>query len=141
MGNPLKGEKTIEVQGQVYTLHLGINAMCEMEGAASTPQTRVTFQQIAQRAVNEELTAMRLLFWGLLRKHHPKMTIGDAGDLIEQINQSENAADLMAQLTSSGQPDPADVEALGGRPQKAPARKQRVGGTTTRSTGLRAVQE
>lgn len=141
----LNADVTVEVQGMVYTLRLDINAMCAIEEAESTPDRRVRFQEIAARlnvAKGQEdrieFRSLRLLIWGLLQCHHPAMTLRQAGDLLNNLDETQ-AARVMREIAGDTSPDPEDVAALGGgRPNPPPparAKATRPGGTGTRSTG------
>lgn len=125
MANRERGEVSLEVEGQPYVLVLDTNAMCELEDLLSTPERPVSFVEVIQKVVNgNSMRHLRALVWAALRRHHPTMTVKEAGDLISRAGGVQAFGEQLNALVNSTQPDPGDVESA--RPRKAQARK---GGT------------
>lgn len=104
MANPLKGEVVFEAAGAVYTLRWSTNAMCELEEASGrglnsivrelaswgpalgpdgrTPLPETDAQQQA-RTDRIKVSTVRLVFWAMLRDHHPGIDLRQAGDLMQ----------------------------------------------------------
>lgn len=119
MANPLRGEITVEVDGQEYRLVLSLNALVELQHAVGKPHVAVF-----EGAARGDLADIRALFWAALRKHHGDMSLDDVGDWIDRAG-LERLAGQMAGLASSAVPDPDDARTLGlkpGRPRKAQPR-------------------
>lgn len=65
--------RTLEISSEQYRLEYDINAGCDMEDRAG---------RTIDKLIDTSLTSIRLILWGGLRKHHPEITLADAGDLI-----------------------------------------------------------
>ncbi len=137
MANKHRGEVALEIEGKVYTLHAGINAVADVEGVFSTIDRRVTYQEIAENAMKGSVTHIRALIWAMLRKHHRDLSITDVGDLIDQVGMME-IEKKFSEVLRSTVPDPADLKALGVDPNPPGAQAKRAG-TSKRSTPKLAV--
>ena len=120
MANREKGEVSFEVDGTSYTLSIDLNAMVALEEYFSTPDKDVTFQDVVQQMNRGRMKYLRAFLWQALRKHHPDMTLEQAGALV-------NAADssMLKSLGDSTIPDPQYVSALGLDHKDAGTRPQR----------------
>jgi len=144
MGNPERAEQTVEIDGEAYRLQLSINAMCEVEDLLNAGIPRGDPRRIGFNAyVKQFLPAMewkdvRLVVWAALREHHPDMTIGRAGWLMDRVGWHESTL-IMLSLFPGSQPDEADLRALG-IPPEDPDRplKARQNGTGGPSKSKRA---
>ena len=67
--------KSIEIGGKEYRIEYDINAGCDMEDRGGKMITQL---------LDDNLRSTRLALWGGLRKHHPDLTLLDAGDLVTQ---------------------------------------------------------
>lgn len=133
MANAQRGEVSLTVGERTYTLVLNLNAQAEIEAALSAATGHdVTWDQFQQKLSSPKLVGvrdLRLLIWGMTRKHHSALTLSQVGDLIDEVGLDR----LTGVMTATGQaanPDPQDVEALGlarARPRRAQARKRRDG--------------
>jgi len=121
-------ETTLTVEGQVYRLVLDINAQILVEEQASTPTKEVSFQSVAEAAMKGRQTASRLLFWGSLQRHHPTITLAQAGDLMSSVDLGAAAA--MREAMKETAPDLDDVKELGVKPSKRPRMAQPPNGGT-----------
>ena len=81
--NKERGELAIVVGDQTYVLKLTSNAMCEMEAASG--RSVVQLMTTLQGGAGGNLTDTRWWLWGMLRAHHPQLTILDVGDLMDQL--------------------------------------------------------
>jgi hypothetical protein len=138
-----RGEVTVEAGGVTYRLRMGINGMCAVEDALSTPETPVTFIEFSARLIKMRTIDMRLFAWAALREYHPNLTLEDAGRLIDQVGLAVFSDKLMEMQTGT-LPADADVKALGvappnGRPQTA--RPVGTGGPSTSTRGRLASPE
>jgi hypothetical protein len=144
MANREKGESTYTVKGTTYQMCLDSDAMVEMESAASTPTQRVFFPQVMSWAQQGSWTHQRILVWASLRKHHPEITLKQAGDLMLD-SATEEMSHALRDLAIAATPDPKDIEALGVPPANPPAaqgtreRARRRRGTGTVSTDTAAA--
>lgn len=133
MANIHRGEIALEADGKVYTLAVSSNALVELEGLFSTSERRVTWQEVCRHAARNSHTHIRGILWAMLRKHHSEMTLGHAGDLIDQIGLDALDAKL-AEIIRQTVPDPADLKKLGIAPANPP--KARARRTTKAGTGM-----
>lgn len=138
MANVIKGEVAVEAHGQTYTLVLTTNALVELQGVFSTPETRVTLSEILQRVGENDIEYFRAFVWAATRRHHPALTLADAGDLIDGAGGLAGFARQISALAASMRPDPGDAATVGktgddGRPTEA-----QTTGIGRRSIGNRA---
>jgi predicted thioredoxin/glutaredoxin len=139
MANLHKGEVSLELDGRIYTLHAGINALADVEGVFSTIDKRVTFQEVVEHALKGSISHIRALLWAMLRRNHKDVSLADVGDLIDRVG-------LVAidqkfdEVLRSVVPDPVDLKALGvdPNPPRAQAGSARAG-TSKRSTRKRVA--
>jgi hypothetical protein len=104
MANRFLGEVTVEAAGKTWTLRCDFNAMCEFEEAAG----KGAMDTFAQFEGGGASTAdMRLMMWAFLRRHHPEVTLQEAGDVL-----SEDAS-VLIKVIASAMPDPEEVAASG----------------------------
>jgi len=134
MANRERGEVAMEIQGQVYTLVLSTNAMCEIEELLSTPSKPVTFPEVLERVNQNSVRHIRALIWGALRAHHPTLSLVDVGNLIQEAGGLLAFSVQLQALADSTKPDLEDAaEGKSGaeRPRKARARKAGTGVIST----------
>ena len=136
MANRERGEDDLTIGGVTYTLQLGTNAACQIEDAMSTPLRRMSYGDVLRAATKgEDVRAMRVMFWGMLRKFHRQVTLEQAGDLMDEAGDGVNFAEKLAAVALAAMPADDDLKALGiqagkDRPPKAQRRRS---GTGTRS--------
>jgi hypothetical protein len=65
MANPERGEVSIDVGGELYTLKLTINAAATLQG-----RHKKTLKQILLDTDELDVVAIRGIIWVLLQKHH-----------------------------------------------------------------------
>lgn len=87
MSNRNRGDISFEANGKTWTMKIGTQAMCEIEG--------VTSKTIAEvgRLLGDENTAsislMRAVFWGALQAHHEGVTLKQAAEVIDGVGMAE----------------------------------------------------
>ena len=141
MANPDRGEATVEIGGQSYTLKAGVNMMRALEHLFSTPSRQMTTLQIIKLADEGSFTHYCGIVWAMLRKHHPELTLDAVGDLIDAAGGPTKLEEVFTGLLLSLVGDPADLKALGvtGNPPKAQALPPRgTGGRSSRKRGASA---
>lgn len=136
MANRERGEVSLTVAGQVYTMVLDIAAICELEDLFSTKEREATFQDILQRVNRNSVRHIRGMVWAALRRHHRALTLEQAGQLIEDAGGLVAFGEKLAEIAKSTRPDPEDLSE-GNRPQKAQRRK--VNGTGVTPISSRAA--
>jgi hypothetical protein len=122
MANIQKGEIPLTMGGVSYTLTLNIAAMIAAETVLSTPTHHVTWTEIQNCVQRESITHIRAMFWAMLRRNHPQISLEKAGELIEQFGGEVTGAMFATQAAAA--PDQVDakaVESAGPRPRKARA--------------------
>lgn len=133
-------EIALDAGGKVYTLAVGTNTLRALEQQFSTPDRRVTYQEVIAHANRNSMTHITGIVWAMLRKHHRDMTMDAVGDLIDEVG----LAVIDARLTEAVIemiPDAADLQALGitpPNPQKAQPLKAVTGGRSTRKRAASA---
>jgi hypothetical protein len=140
MANFIRGELAVESNGQTYTLVLTTNALVELQDVLSTPEKRVTLTQVLGRVGQNDVEAFRAFVWAATRRHHPTLTLKDAGDLIDGAGGIAGFARQIEALAASMRPDPDDAATAGktddaGRPIDAQTTPSGIG---RRSIGNRA---
>lgn len=104
MANAVKGEASIEVEGQTYVLAFNINAMCEVEYLLDLSTDRILQKLVA----SPPLHIVRALLWAGLRAHHDGIDLHGAGDLIEKIGGPGLVLEGIGKALVSAFPDAED---------------------------------
>lgn len=128
MANSERGEVAVEIGGVEYTLVLDTNALVRLEDVFSTSQKDVTFVEILERVNRNSMRHIRALVWAALQRHHPKVTMERAGDLIQEAGGILGLAEKLEGLMRSSTPDKADVAELSVSPNPQKARGDRPAG-------------
>jgi hypothetical protein len=115
MTNPLKGEgRLILEDGRTFTLVLDFDGLIAAEQAYGKPM-----QQLLAEANQGFMGAIRAILWGALQRHHPQLTLGDAGQLMLDQQQAVMAAVEVAIM--AGLPDPGAEGDNPGNASRRPA--------------------
>lgn len=77
MANRIKGEVALSHDGDDYTLVLDFNALADFEDA--TGQNAVKLLSGGELSIGQ----MRALIHAGLKQHHPKVTLADAGHILQ----------------------------------------------------------
>jgi hypothetical protein len=80
MANKLKGDVTIKAGDKEYILRLDFNALCTLE--EKTGKGFVAISEQLSKAETMSMVMVRACLWAGLQKHHPTMTVEEAGDLV-----------------------------------------------------------
>lgn len=140
MANRKNGEISMEIDGTTYTLVLNTSVMAALEDHFSTPEKDVTWDEIWTRVLRGSVKTVRALIWGMLRPHHPTITLEQTGALIDQAGGFAGLTDIIAQAGQDSTPDPKDVKDLGvpKRPRTAQRTRRGTGGgsTSTRAASV-----
>ena len=86
MGNPLRAESEVVVEGKTYRLHFTWNAAATFEDASGRALSDALMDLVRERLSAKSLRAM---LWAGLQKHHPDLTITEAGDLLGAMGRKE----------------------------------------------------
>lgn len=126
-----KGEVSLTIGETSYILKLTMGAMIAAEEAASTPQREVVWDEIVRKAGAGSAKHSRLMAWAMFLKHHPEMTLDEAGELVDEAG----GVEAFGRAFQAAQADPKDVSEMKatagvtrGRPRVA------AGGTGETST-------
>jgi hypothetical protein len=94
---------TVEALGQIWTLKLSTNALCEIEDelGKGIDQIGVLLQDPAQGRVK----LFRLIVWAALSDHHENVSQKTAGMIIDEIGMSE-VLGLIQRLLTLAMPEP-----------------------------------
>jgi hypothetical protein len=79
MANAERGEAGLVLGDKTYTLRLSNNAQCELEALFGGEP----IGEILARLATGGRTVIRASLFAALREHHPKMTLADAGELMD----------------------------------------------------------
>lgn len=111
--NTQNGELVVELDGQRYTLALTLNAMAWLED-----KHQATFDEVTAKAQAGSMTALREFFWVLFQKHHPDVTLEQAGGLVTLGRLNEIIQKVLSDVVTASQPDPKDVKEIVGKGKK-----------------------
>jgi hypothetical protein len=81
MANPLKGEVSIEVDGETYTLVYSLNTLCEIEDKLGGAVSDIASLGASGRRWN----TLRTVFWAALQDYHPEITLQQAGRMVSAM--------------------------------------------------------
>lgn len=82
MANPVRGEVDLPIGETTYRLKISRNAIASAEGVLGLPWSEI----ISARG---SVAVARGLVWAALQRHHPKVTLLDVGDLLDELNDDE----------------------------------------------------
>lgn len=114
MANAQRGEVSFPAIGREWTIKLGTNALCEVEGALGK-----TISEIGRLMEDPErvtLSALRVFIRAGLRAKHPDVTLEDVGNIIDDLGMAE-AATLIGNANVLARPEAE----TGANPPKATA--------------------
>lgn len=110
MANPMKAETVVELDdGRTVTMVFDVNAWIDIGD-----QLGMEVPEIIKVLQDEEkppsLKMQRVIIWGALRKHHPEMSLRDAGEILAEAAEAMSKA-LAGGMPQQGEGMPADGEA------------------------------
>jgi hypothetical protein len=141
MANRQKGEVNLVVDGRTFTLVLDIDAMCALEEHFSTPSHDATWDEIAVKVNKGSVRVVRALIWAMLQRHHPELSVVDAGHLMNDAGGILGLAKVLKVAMESATPDPEDIKALGvgkANPQQAQVVKKSKAASGVSSISMHA---
>ncbi len=98
----------------------------ERENARTEHMRVMTFPEVMSLAQSGSWKYQRILVWASLQKHHPDVTLEQAGEIMLESAEMEMATTI-ADLAKSSTPDPKDVAALGVKPNPPEAQPKKRG--------------
>lgn len=133
--NAEKGETSVVIGGVTYVLAQHYNGLMALQTLCAREGKKPSVTEMLQRLQEEDLEMFRGFFWALLQRHHPHISLEQAGDLITEAGGIGVVDRLIQRAQAASSPDVADVQALGGasgNPRKpARAKPTRTGGRLT----------
>lgn len=118
--NAMKGEAEARLaDGRTLKLAFNVNAWVAIEEQLGMPMPEI-LEKIASNKAS--LAIQRAIMWGGLRKHHPELSLEDAGDVMVE------AAEAMRSGLEGGAA--RDEEGAGETPEDPPSRRPRRGAGT-----------
>lgn len=119
MANQERGEVSVEVEGQRYTLRPSLNAFCEVEDL-----TGKSFAEIAGMADRGRVSAMRALLWSFLQAAHGDeiKTLADAGAWMDRAGGLAGITAKFHELTRLNAEPEEPGRKVNGRPPRAQGR-------------------
>lgn len=112
MANAIKGEVALLHDGKTYTMVLDFNALAEFEDA-----TGKNAAEVLDSPESMSISLARKLFWAGLQRHHPGLTLHEAGDILQ-----ENM-DKLGQAVGAAAPDPVAGNVAGAVKARKPRRR------------------
>lgn len=106
MGNKERGIFDIDVDGKTLKMQFTANALCALEDASG--KGAVQFVQGLEKqaeAGDLRLASIRLLVWAGLKQHQPKISIEDAGNVIDALGDLGTAMEKISAAFSASMPD------------------------------------
>ncbi len=114
--NPIKGEVELALaDGRKFTLVNDFQSRVAAEDAYGKP-----YRLVLQDAGEERLGAIRALFYGMLSRHHPKITLEEVGELID--TSGDEIMDAANRAMGAAAPEIEDTE---DKEEKNPPKRQR----------------
>lgn len=131
--NPIKGEREFTVGEDVYTLAYSIPIICGVERQLG----RGIFRIVQDLSTDPWLGTLCELFLAGLKKHHPKMTLEQAGGIVVAMKMVP-AVELLAGVITDvfPAPEPADEEEGAADGDPRPPKASRGTGKVTSSAGV-----
>jgi hypothetical protein len=129
--NPEKGEFGIVIGDKPYVLCMTFNGLIDLQNLFAKDGAMPSIESILLRAQRGELVAVRGVFWATLRRHHPELTVEQAGELIHEAGGAGAVDALLQNAGATSAPDPRDLAAVGGAAARPPK------GRRARGTGAR----
>lgn len=87
MANHLRGEAELRCGADTYELKFTWNAAAEYESAMDGEPLSEALLLVAEKRLSAR--ALRAMLWAGLRKNHPRVTILEAGEIIDEVGRSE----------------------------------------------------
>lgn len=135
MSNPMKAEAVVDLEdGRQLTFVYDVNAWIDIGEEIGRMMGREADVELPEilKAMNDEdnppgLKFQRVLVWGGLRKHHPEMSVHDAGAIMIE------AAPAMQRAITAGMPQGGEGEPADGEP--GPRQRKAGRGTVSATAG------
>jgi hypothetical protein len=131
LANADKGETAVTIDGTPYVLASTFNSLIALQQLfKDVDGTLPSVDSILQRAQRGDLSAVRGVFWSTLLRHHPQMTVEQAGELIDAAGGPRALNALVDAVHQTSAADGRDVEAVQqrARPRKTAAPRRRSRG-------------
>lgn len=106
MGNQTRGIFDIKFEGQKLKLQYTANGMAEVEDASGMGFMKF-LEGCEKAAASGDLRVgdVRLLFWGGLLEHQPKMTVIEAGRVITELGGVAPAMEKLGEAIQASMPE------------------------------------
>lgn len=112
MVNPKRGEVSLQIGETNYTLRLGRNALASAESVLGR-----TWPEIVRDL--DGFAVQRGVLWAGLQQHHPKLSLLDVGELMDELADEDLIAEKLAECLKLTFPKKsAEIEAALGNPQQ-----------------------
>jgi hypothetical protein len=136
MANQERGEIALSIGDRVYTLVTDFDARCQVESLFQTDDKPFAYEKVALFAASYSSTHLRAIFWGALRRHHPEITLVEAGELILKAGGAEALMKTIQKVQKA-----SSVEGKSKRPQRARRQKRAAGARTTSTRDASASRQ
>lgn len=110
MANREKGEVSFEASGKTWTLKMGTNAWCLVEGELKVDMSKIDLEDLS-------MTRVRVFVWAALSHYHLGVTLEQTGELMDEIGMAKSVQLLTEALALQA----PEAKADSARPPKAAA--------------------
>lgn len=111
MANAQRGEVSLEIGETTYTLRLGRNALATAETVLGK-----TWPDIVRDL--DGFATQRAVLWAGLQQYHPKLSLLDVGDLMDELSDEDLIGEKLAECLKVTFPKKADQIDAAVNPQK-----------------------
>ena len=101
MANAHRGEIAFTAGDKAYTLRLSVNAIAEVEGLLDAGIADI----VETLRETPKMSTIRAILWGGLREFHPKLSLLDAGEIIDELGVQETSQ-LVGRALEAAFPQP-----------------------------------
>lgn len=140
MAQTHKGEVSLVVHGQTYTLVLTTHAMSLLEQHYSTPTHEATWEEAWNKsAMSGTVRGIVVLIWAMAQEHHEGLTPRDVERLIDDVGGLDKLKDILEAAAQAARIDGEDAKELAkhARPPKAQSTLKRAGNSGGVFTSMR----
>lgn len=103
MANKHRGEVSLQVGSETYTLRLSINELCNIEQAFGGKPIQEILGEL-ENGDNVKLTTLRTIVHAAFKSSHPEMTVEETGNIMGEYGAAETVKKLIEAMTA-GMPE------------------------------------
>lgn len=100
MSNPLRGEATLAVGAQSYTLVFDINALCAAQDVVKIDLDAM----LEELASFRNISLLRAMLWAALLRNHPSVSLMQVGDIIGEAGMQQSFGAVLKAVAAAFPP-------------------------------------